>query len=86
MATRNKVEFLSISKIRGSKFNLVLRIEKTEQNYTVNIIDGNGVFGIELPDELGLRLREFPMAAKEIVKSVENAYQELFSDRQLQAV
>ncbi len=85
MASRNKVEFLSISRIRGSKFNLVLQIEKTKQNYAVNIIDSNGVFGVELPDELGLVLREFPMATKEIVKSVENAYQELLSNRRLQA-
>ncbi len=85
MASRNKVEFLSISRIRGSKFDLVLQIEKTEQNYAVNIIDSDGVFGVELPDELGLMLREFPMATKEIVKSVENAYKELLSDRQLQA-
>jgi len=84
MDTRNKVKFLSISRIRGSKFNLVLQIEKTEQNYAVDIIDGNGVFGVELPDELGLMLREFPMATKEIVKSVENAYRELFSELQLQ--
>ncbi len=85
MASRNKVEFLSISRIRGSKFNLVLQIEKTKQNYAVNIIDGNGVFGVELPDELGLVLREFPMATKEIVKAVESAYKELFSEQQLQA-
>lgn len=84
MDTRNKVEFLSLSRIRGSKFDLFLRIGKTKQNYTVNIID-DGVFGVELPDELGLRLRKFPMATKEIVKSVETAYKELFSDRQLQA-
>jgi len=85
MDTRNKVKFLSISRIRGSKFNLVLQIEKTEQNYTVDIIDSNGVFGVELPDELGLMLREFPMATKQIVKSVENSYRELLSNRQLQA-
>ncbi|MGI8848653.1 MAG: hypothetical protein ACR2HT_00615 [Pyrinomonadaceae bacterium] len=85
MGDRNKVEFLSINRIRGSKFDLVLQIEKTEQNYAVNIIDSNGVFGVELPDELGLKLREFPMVTKEIVKSVENAYKELLSDRHLQA-
>ncbi len=86
MDTRNKVEFLSISRIHGNKFNLVLQIEKTKRNYAVNIIDSNGVFGVELPDELGLKLHEFPMATKELVKYVENAYRKLSANQQLEAV
>lgn len=85
MVSRNKIEFLDIKPKSGDKFALVLQIENVKKHYDVNIIDRDGIFGVEFPAELNLLLREFPMATKEIVKSVENAYKELFSDRQLQA-
>ncbi len=85
MVSRNKVKFLGIEKKSGGKFDLALQIENAEKHYNVSIIDRDGVFGVEFPKELNLLLREFPLANKEIVKSVQNAYQELFSNRQLQA-
>ncbi len=85
MDSRYKIEILSFKRIRGNKYHLVFQIENTELDYNVNIIDGDGIFGIEMPDELGLLLREFPMSHKEVVNSVKTVYKELFSDRQLQA-
>ena len=84
MDSRYKIKILSFKRIHGNKYRLVLQIVNTELNYNVNIIDGNGIFGVEMPDELGLLLREFPMSHKEIVKLVQTAYKELFSNRQLQ--
>ncbi len=85
MASRNKVEFLGIKRKSSGKFDLALQIADAEKHFDVQIIDRDGVFGVEFPTELSLLLREFPMAHKEIVKSAQNAYQELFSNRQLQA-
>lgn len=85
MDSRYKIEILSFKRIRGGKYRLIFQINDTELDYNVNIIDSDGVFGVEMPDELGLLLREFPMSHKEIVNSVKTAYTELFSDRQLQA-
>jgi len=84
MDSRYKIEILSFKKIRGNKYRVVFQIENVELDYNVNIIDGNGCFGVEMPDELGLLLREFPMSHKEVVKSVQNAYRKLFANRQLQ--
>ncbi len=85
MDSRYEIEILSLKRIRGNKYRLVFQIKNTQLNYNVNIIDGNGIFGVEMPDELGLLLREFPMSHKEIVESVQIAYRELFSNRRLQA-
>lgn len=86
MDSRYKIEILHFKRIRGDKYRLAFQIENTTFDYNVNIIDGEGIFGVEMPDELGLLLREFPMSHKEIVNSVKTAYkEELFSDRQLQA-
>ena len=85
MDSRYKIEILNFKRIRGDKYRLVLQIENTELDYNVNIIDGKGIFGVEMPDELSLLLREFPMSHKEIVKSVQTAYRELLSEHQLQA-
>ncbi|MEO6590240.1 MAG: hypothetical protein ABIP06_13155 [Pyrinomonadaceae bacterium] len=85
MDSRYKIKILNFKRIRGNKYRLVFEIENTELDYNVNIIDGDGIFGVEMPDELGLLLREFPMSHKEVVNSVKTVYKELFSDRQLQA-
>jgi len=85
MDSRYKIEILSFKRIRGNKYRLVFQIENTELDYNVSIIDGDGIFGVEMPDELGLLLHEFPMSHKEVVNSVKTVYKELFSDRQLQA-
>ena len=85
MDSRYKIKILNFKRIRGNKYRLVFQIENTELDYNVNIIDGDGIFGIEMPDELGLLLHEFPMSHKEVVNSVKTVYKELFSDRQLQA-
>jgi hypothetical protein len=85
MDSRYKIEILSFKRMRGDKYRLVFQIENTKLDYNVNIIDRDGVFGVEMPSELGLLLREFPMSHKEVVNSVKIAYERLFSDRQLQA-
>lgn len=85
MDSRYKIEILSFKRIRGNKYRLVFQIENTELDYNVSIIDGDGIFGVEMPDELGLLLHEFPMSHKEVVNSVKTVYKELFFDRQLQA-
>ena len=85
MVSENKVEFLSIKKKSGDKFDLALKIENAKKHFDVSIIDRDGVFGVEFPSELSLLLRKFPMSSKEVVKSVQNAYCELFANRQLQA-
>ena len=85
MASRNEVEFLSIKRKANGKFDLALRIENVKKHFDVNIIDQDGVFGIDMPDELGLLLREFPKSQKIIVKSVQVAFQDIFSTRHLQA-
>lgn len=85
MDSRYKIEISCLKKIRGNKYRLIFQIENAELDYNVKIIDGNGIFGIEMPDELGLLLREFPMSHKEVVKSVETVYQELLPNRELQA-
>ena len=85
MDTRYEIEILKFEKLSGNKYYLVFQIEQTEFKYNVNIIDNNGIFGIEIPDELGLSLREkFPMSPKEIVGSVRTVYEKLSAEKELQ--
>lgn len=85
MASRNEVVFSSIKRKANGKFDLALRIENVKKHFDVNIIDQDGVFGIDMPDELGLLLREFPKSQKNIVKSVQAAFQDVFPNRHLEA-
>ncbi len=56
MDSRYKIEILNFKRICGNKYRLVLKIEDTELDYNVNIIDSDGIFSVEMPDELGLLL------------------------------
>lgn len=85
MVSRNDVEFLSIKKKPNGKFDLALKIDNVKRHFDVKIIDRDGVFGVDMPDELGLLLREFPMSHKKVVRSVQTAYEGIFSNPHLQA-
>ncbi len=84
MVSRKQVEFLSIKEKPNGRFDLALKIKNVKRHFDVEIIDRDGIFGVDFPSELGLLLREFPMSHKEIVNSVQIAYREFFSN-QLQA-
>ncbi len=85
MVSQKEVEFLSIKEKPNGRFDLALKIKNVKRHFDVEIIDRDGIFGVDMPSELGLLLREFPMSHKKIVESVQTAYKELFSNRQLQA-
>ena len=85
MASRNEVEFLSIKRKANGKFDLALKIENVKKHFDVSIVDQNGVFGVDMPDDLGLLLREYPKSQKDIVRSVQVACQDVFPNRHLQA-
>lgn len=85
MVSQKEVEFLSIKEKPNGRFDLVLKIKNVKRQFDVEIIDRDGIFGVDMPSELGLLLREFPMSHKEVVNSVQTAYRELFASRQLQA-
>ena len=84
MVSQKEVEFLNIKEKPNGRFDLVLKIKNVKRQFDVEIIDRDGIFGVDMPSELGLLLREFPMSYKEVVNSVQIAYREIFSD-QLQA-
>lgn len=85
MVSQKEVEFLSIKEKPNGRFDLALKIKNVKRQFDVEIIDRDGIFGVDMPGELGLLLREFPMSHKEVVNSVQAAYRELFASRQLQA-
>lgn len=49
MDSRYKIEILSFKRTRGNKYRLVFQIENTKLDYNVSIIDGNGIFGVDMP-------------------------------------
>ena len=84
MVSQKEVEFLSIKEKPNGRFDLTLKIKNVKRHFDVEIIDRDGIFGVDMPSELGLLLREFPMSHKEVVNSVQITYREMFSN-QLQA-
>ena len=52
---------------------LNIQLGRELNTYDVSIIDSNGIFGLELPDALGLKLRQFPPAeTRNLVASIRN--------------
>lgn len=83
MVSRNKIEFLDLKAKSNGRFDLILKIKNVRKHFDVEIIDRDGIFGIDFPSELHIILREFPFSHKEIVNAVKPVYDELFS-KQLQ--
>jgi hypothetical protein len=71
MANRNSVKIVAIKQNNARSVSLNLQLGSERGTYDVSIIDRNGVFGLELPDALGLKLRSFPPAeSRNLVASV----------------
>ena len=84
MVSKKKVEFLDLKAKANGRFDLILKIKNVEKHFDVEIIDRDGIFGVDFPSELHIMLREFPFSHKEIVNAVKPVYDKLFSSQQLQ--
>ncbi len=62
MANRNLVRVVAIKQKNARSVSLNLQLGNERGSYDVSIVNQNGVFGLELPDLLGLKLRSFPPA------------------------
>lgn len=81
MVSRNEVKFLDLKRKANGRFDLILKIKDETKHFDVDIIDRDGIFGIDFPSELHILLRESPILPKEIVNAVKPVYDELFSKR-----
>ena len=71
MANTKLVRIVAIKHKGNRKLNLELQLGKECGSYDVSIVDRNGIFGLELPDALGLKLRSFPPAeSRSLVTSI----------------
>jgi hypothetical protein len=71
MENGNLIKIVSIKQKNARSVRLNLQLGNESGSYDVSIVDRNGVFGLELPDALGLKLRRFPPAeSRNLVASV----------------
>jgi hypothetical protein len=60
MANRNSIKLVSISHDRGGRISLKLQLAGKTETYTASLVDRDGIFGLELDEDLGMKLRELP--------------------------
>lgn len=60
MAARKKIKVIGFDQKNGKKVHLDLELGNERGNFDVSVVDRAGVFGLEFPDSLGLKLRNFP--------------------------
>jgi len=60
MENKNLIKVVAVTRKNARFVNLELQLGSERGSYDVAIVDQNGVFGLELPDALGLKLRSFP--------------------------
>ena len=74
MASGKGIKILSLRKRTGG-VRLSLKLGNEHATYDVPVINQNGIFGLELPDALGLKLRNFsPEESRNLVESVKQEY------------
>ena len=75
MASGKRIKILSLRKKPGGGVRLNLKLGSEQATYDVSVVNRNGVFGLELPDSLGLKLRDFsPEESRHLVESVKQEY------------
>jgi len=73
MVNRNLVKVVSIKQKNAHSVSLDLQLGSERSTYDASIVDRNGIFGLELPDSLGLKLRSFPPTeSRNLVASVKS--------------
>ena len=75
MASGKRIKILSLRKKTSGGVRLNLRLGNEQVTYDVSVVNRNGIFGLELPDSLGLKLRDFsPEESRNLVESVKQEY------------
>lgn len=71
MANSNSIKVVAIKQKGSRSLTLSLLLGSENGTYDVSIVDQNGIFGLELPEKLGLKLRDFgPIEARRLVSAV----------------
>ncbi len=60
MVNKKLIKIVDIKQKNARSVYLDLQLGKERGSYNVSIVDRNGIFGLELPNALGLKLRSFP--------------------------
>ena len=75
MANGKQIKILGLRRKASGGVRLNLRLGNEQVTYDVSVVDRNGIFGLELPDSLGLKLRDFsPEESRNLVESVRQEY------------
>ena len=75
MANKPEIKIISLKSKNGRRVSVDLDLDGKREVYDVSIVDQNGIFGLEMPDSLGLKLRKFPPAAsRNLINAVKLKY------------
>ncbi len=75
MVTAKKIEIVGFVQKDPYRLSLDLRLGKERGIFEVSVFDRDGIFGLEFPDSLGLKLRDFsPGESRKLIKSIKRLF------------
>lgn len=57
-----RIKFASFSKSKNGQYRLAVKVGTQEEAYKVSVSDRDGIFALDLPKKLALKLRDFPVS------------------------
>ena len=79
------VEFISLSKARGTEFDLRLRVDGAEEQYPVSLTETEGVFALECTAEIQRLFQRPPKECQTLIAAIKQHYHLLKASSELQA-
>ena len=72
------VRLTSFKRDTNGKYLLALKVADKEEAYQVGVIDRDGIFALDLPTRMALKLREFPVSeSKALVGAIKKKHRSL---------
>ena len=72
------IKLSSFKRSKNGKYTLAVKFGTKEEAYDVSVNDLNGVFALDLPTNLALKLREFPVSdSKTLIANVRKEHKML---------
>lgn len=61
------IKLSSFKRSKNGKYTLAVKIGAKEEAYNVSVNDTHGIFALDLPTDLALKLREFPIRDSKVL-------------------
>ncbi len=69
------IKVSSFRKVKNGSYRLVVSIDTKTEDYDISVKNRDGIFAVDLPSKLALRLREYPVKqSKDLIATVKERY------------